>query len=73
MIGSQSFAAAADMLVGGRKNVDSSLGLPSDELINHFSDQISDACGASKNVTITDIATTLLLVDKASGRNYFRK
>jgi hypothetical protein len=62
----QNFVAAADMLVGARAVDNADAGLPSDDLIKKFRDDITDACEADASQRLNGIAAATYLVDKAT-------
>jgi len=69
----QAWVMAADMLTGAR-NMDEETGLPSDALVSDFADQLLTACEPEIAATqpMTDVATTLFLLDRTLKQPHFQ-
>ena len=68
MTAQQKFAAAADMLTSARNKGDGGTGLPSDELIRQFQDDINEACSiqaTADTLTLADTGASIYLIGRA--------
>lgn len=64
MTAAQRWAASADMLVGARQQWGITDELPSDDLVDTFEDDLTDAC-VIPSMTIGDVGTGLALTERA--------